>query len=221
MEKEQKLTVEIAEDELRRTEYEVEKFYICNNVTDNCLSTLKHETMYYPSRIRQLVDNPDRNIKAISEVVAYYKELYSILCGQIRRQTETVTFDCIPISLKDELGLDISVAGDKTLLRYLFETLKKRCGITREDVSAALKGERYVAFDVVCRDMLLTDRQCQELFSPTIDNIPFLICRQIVRESGELANLHGCGITAEPLPEGGTLLRIILPKALNSDRTNK
>ena len=107
------------------------------------------------------------------------------------------------------------------MLRYLFETLKKRCGITREDVSAALKGERYVAFDVVCRDMLLTDRQCQELFSPTIDNIPFLICRQIVRESGELANLHGCGITAEPLPEGGTLLRIILPKALNSDRTNK
>lgn len=218
LEKEQKQAVEMAEDELRRTEYEVEKFYISNNITDNSLSTLKHETMYYPSRIRQLVDSPDRNINAISEVVAYYKELYSILCGQICKQTESVSFDCVPISLKKDFDLDVCLLGDKALLLYLFRTLKNRCGIKREDISVSPKGDRYVVFDVVCGGMNLTDRQCRDLFMPSVNNIPFLICRQIVRESGELANLHGCGITAEPLPEGGTRLRIILPKAVDCDK---
>lgn len=47
--------VELMEDELHRLEYENQQFYISNNVIDNCLSTLKHETMYYPSRIGQLL----------------------------------------------------------------------------------------------------------------------------------------------------------------------
>lgn len=212
LEKEQKQTVEIAEDELRRSEYEDEKLYICNSVTDNCLSTLKHETMYYPSRIRQLVDNPDRNIHAIGEVVAYYKELYSILCSQIRKQTESVSFDCRPISLKDDFGIDEFVLGDEALLSYLFDIFRKQCGIKRNDISVSLKGNDYVVFDVVCRDMKLTGQQCSELFTPTVGNIPFLICRQIVRENSELANLHGCGIVAEPLDGGGTLLRVTLAR---------
>ena len=44
---------------------------VCTLVTvilDNCLSTLKHETMYYPSRIRQLVDEPDGQLEAIDEL---------------------------------------------------------------------------------------------------------------------------------------------------------
>lgn len=212
LEKRQKQTVEMAEDELRRSEYEDEKLYICNSVTDNCLSTLKHETMYYPSRIRQLVDNPDRNICAIGEVVAYYKELYSILCSQIRKQTESVSFDCRPISLKDDFGIDEYVLGDKALLSYLFDILRKQFGIKRKDISVSLKGDEYVVFDAVCHDMKLTGRQCRELFTPAIGNIPFLICRQIVRENSELANLHGCGIIAEPLDDGGTLLRVTLAR---------
>lgn len=212
LEKRQKQTVEMAEDELRRSEYEDEKLYICNSVTDNCLSTLKHETMYYPSRIRQLVDNPDRNICAIGEVVAYYKELYSILCSQIRKQTESVSFDCRPISLKDDFGIDEYVLGDKTLLSYLFDILRKQFGIKRKDISVSLKGDEYIVFDVVCRDMKLTGQQCRELFTPNISNIPFLICRQIVRENSELANLHGCGIIAEPLDDGGTLFRVTLAR---------
>ena len=60
--------------------------HISNAVLDNCLSTLKHETMYYPSRIRQIVDLGDTN--SLSEVVAYYRELYGILSMQAMKQTE-------------------------------------------------------------------------------------------------------------------------------------
>ena len=53
--------IELLEDEVRCVEYENERLYISNSILDNCLSTLKHETMYYPSRIRQLVDEADRS----------------------------------------------------------------------------------------------------------------------------------------------------------------
>ena len=58
-----KADIEYLSDELNRARYEDEKLYVCNNVTDNCLSALKHETMYYPSRIRQLVDEADKKIQ--------------------------------------------------------------------------------------------------------------------------------------------------------------
>ena len=44
--------IELLEDEARCVEYENERLHISNSILDNCLSTLKHETMYYPSRIR-------------------------------------------------------------------------------------------------------------------------------------------------------------------------
>lgn len=53
--KDKNLDIELSIDELHRLEYENQKYYISNNVLDNCLSTLKHETMYYPNRISQLL----------------------------------------------------------------------------------------------------------------------------------------------------------------------
>ncbi len=209
--KTQHLNIELAEDELSRMRYEDEKYYVCNNVIDNCLSTLKHETMYYPSRIKQLVENKDDNIHAISEVATYYKELYSILSQQVRRQTETAAFECKSMPLKEKLGINGYVKGDKVLLTYLFNILIKQCGITRSDISVSRKDNKYITFNVECRNMQLTAEQCQNLFMPTVENIPFLICRQIVREIGELTNLHGCGITAEAKESGGAELHIILP----------
>lgn len=219
--KKHKLKIELAEDELRRSAYEEEKLYICNNVIDNSLSALKHETMYYPSRIRQLLDDADKNIQAISEVVGYYKELYAILCKQVQRQADTVNYECRPICLKNDFGIDEYVLGDKTLVLYMFDLLKKMCDIKREDISVSLKDYRYVVFDIICRNFNLTDQQCLELFAPTVDNIPFLICRQIVRENSELANLHGCGITASVLEETGTILHIILPRAMKNENLKR
>ena len=172
-------------------------------MTDNSLSALKHETMYYPSRIQYLLfDKKESNVAAISDIASYYKELYSILCEQVRKQIDSVVFECKPVSLKDLLGIDERVLGDKVLVEYLFEVLQKQCGCVYSSMGSALADTRYVVLEFVCRGMKLTEAQCQELFSPSVKNIPFFICRQILREIGEQTNLHGCGISVHPCNEG-------------------
>lgn len=191
--------IEMLEDELHKTTYETEKLYVGNSIIDNCLSALKHETMYYPSRIRQLVGDAgcDTDVDAVSEVVAYYKELYSILCEQVRRQTDSMTFECKPVSVKDITGTDVSVLGDRALLTYLFELLSKQFGFMCSAMSVSSTAGRYVTFEATGRTPGFTEERCKSLFCPSVDNIPYLICRQIVRESAGQTNLHGCGITVE------------------------
>ena len=91
---------------MRKLEYENERLHISNNVLDNCLSTLKHETMYYPSRIRQLVDSKEDNLNAISETANYYRQLYTLMSLQAMRQ------------------IDTNIKIDDALIRYLFDLLK-------------------------------------------------------------------------------------------------
>ena len=47
--------VETARDEALRMALEDNNLHVKNLVLDNCLSTIKHETMYYPNRIKLLV----------------------------------------------------------------------------------------------------------------------------------------------------------------------
>lgn len=208
------LNIELAEDELRRARYEDEKLYVSNNVIDNCLSTFKHETMYYPSRIRQLVNSPERNIKAIREVVEYYKELYSILSEQAHRQATAITFECKPVDMSAVCDTSERVMGDRVSIMYLFEILQKQFGKDNISISASVKDNKYVVFDVHCPNMKLDEEQCLGMFTPSVGNIPFLVCRQIVRENSESTNLHGCGIVAEP-SGNGIVVHVTLARAMS------
>ena len=200
----QHLTIELSEDELRRTEYEQQKLYISNNVMDNCLSTLKHETMYYPSRIRQLIDGTDTHLSAIDELVSYYKDLHTLLSAQAMRQMETVRQECKAVVLHGA-----RLTGDESLLRYLFELIQKQSGEKTLTMEASEKDGRYVTFHIQMKQLPFRD-----LFVPSLENIPFLICRQIARDNGEATNLRGCGITAESSADGSTLLHVTLAGTL-------
>jgi hypothetical protein len=129
------LKIEQANDYNNKLMYEADKLYVSNNIIDNSLSTLKHETMYYPSRIRQLVDDVTGNIGALTEVAAYYKEIYSMLCKQVNIQSEMTTFECKPVAMDSMLGINEWTKGDPVLLAYLFEILKKQFKFTEKDVS--------------------------------------------------------------------------------------
>ena len=111
--------IEMADDELHRAELEDSVLHVSNAVLDNCLSTLKHETMYYPSRIRQLVDAGD--VDSLTEVAAYYRDLYGILIRQAVDQVERIHLHIRPVQLYGQ-----AVLGDENLLRYLFELLEVR-----------------------------------------------------------------------------------------------
>ncbi|MBP5770526.1 MAG: DUF5112 domain-containing protein [Bacteroidaceae bacterium] len=98
--------LELAEDEHRRRLYEEERLHVQNQIMDNCLSTIKHETMYYPGRIQQLVakmmdasaatDGHDeaqmQMLDTLNETVTYYKEIFSLLSAQADHQSAAVAF---------------------------------------------------------------------------------------------------------------------------------
>mgnify|MGYP003297963700 CR=1 FL=1 len=93
--------IELAEDESRRLQREENQLHVQNMVLDNCLSTIKHETIYYPNRIKQIigrlgeasdVQEERRQVETIAELVAYYKEVFTILSSCAARQLEEVTF---------------------------------------------------------------------------------------------------------------------------------
>ena len=197
----QRTSVETLDDEIRRTELELQNLHIANAVLDNCLSTLKHETMYYPSRIGLLIRQGDT--KSLGEVANYYRELYGLLSQQAMRQVERTKLHLKPLA--------DGILGDETLVRYLFDILKKQSGQKRLTKTVSHQDDRYASITVVLPDLRLSPLQAQQLFTPAVDNIPFLLCRQIVRDHGEATNRRGCSIRAEVAPDGSTLVHVLLP----------
>lgn len=60
---------------------EYEKLHVLNNIIDNQLSTVKHETMYYPARLLQILNEGDSR-EALNTAV-FYSELYSTLATKV------------------------------------------------------------------------------------------------------------------------------------------
>lgn len=185
-------SIELATDELKRLQMDNDQLHVSNSVLDNCLSALKHETMYYPSRIRQLVNEPDVNLDGIAELVSYYKDLYQILSLQAIRQ--------IP-----RFHLDSEMTG------YLFEILKKLNKGVNPVVTVQKDRDFYVKVEVEMRQYPVGEKDCKELFTPYTKDLQFLICRQIVREMGELTNLRACGVMAGRQDDGSALITITMP----------
>ena len=197
-------SLEMLEDDIRKAELEDGNLHVSNAVLDNCLSALKHETMYYPSRIRQLLDAGD--VEALGEVTRYYRELYGVLSSQAMRQVERATLHLKP--------LEGGVLGDETLIRYLYEILRRQNGQQQLDKQFTPRDDRYVEVRIPMPQLRLTPEQAADLFTPSQAHIPFLLCRQIVRDHGEATNRRGCGIFAE-LADGVTTIVITLPSASN------
>lgn len=92
--------IETAEDEVRRAEYEDNLLYVQNRMLDNCLSTIKHETVYFPNKIQQIIQRSHTNsleenriiLDTIAELITYYKEIFTILSTYTYRQLEDTNF---------------------------------------------------------------------------------------------------------------------------------
>ena len=185
--------VETLDDELRRTDLEISNLHVSNAVLDNCLSALKHETMYYPSRIRQLIDQGDRS--SIAEVAGYYRELYGLLSLQAQRQVERTKLHL--------QRLDHGLLGDPVLIGYLFDLLKKRSGQRQLDVVYTPIDDRYVEIKVHIPHATNAPSQ--------LSMIDQLLCRQIVRDHGEATNRRRCSIREEETADNSIQIIIILP----------
>lgn len=145
-----------AEDRLRRAEFEDSKLHVQNQVLDNCLSTIKHETAYYPNKIGKMVERMraeatqtlcSEDVQSMSELIEYYKGVFTLLSSCASRQLEEVTFRRTRIEVASLLGYaeeyatkvankrriqlsletsgeeGVRVLGDELELQFLFENL--------------------------------------------------------------------------------------------------
>jgi cell division protein FtsL len=198
---------EMLEDEIKRLELEDNNLHVTNAVLDNCLSTLKHETMYYPSRICQLLDAGD--MASLTEVATYYRELYGILSAQAMHQVTPIKLHLMP--------LQHGIFGDENLVHYLFEILKKQSGEKSLDIQYIPQEGPYVEVHIPMPQLKLTEAEARDLFTPSKEHLPYLLCRQIVRDHGEATNRRGCGIYAT-LIEGTTNMIITLPSVWRTSK---
>ncbi len=197
-------------------EFESNRFYVNNAVLDNCLSTLKHETLYYPSRIIQLAVEGDKSTADLKETVRYYHDIYNTLCKQATTQAQTVRMKLETIKATDlcpNADNRLAVVGNRQRLDYLLRTLRRQLqNATVEESCDMLESDRHY----VSLTLKATYSSGQkppspdEMFIPKTENIPFLICRQIMRDHSEATSLRGCGM--EATANGQTMtIRIVLP----------
>lgn len=224
----QNMLIEQIREELKRTQYEKDLFHVCNNVLENCLSMLKHETMYYPSRIKVLMDTTPTDTKAMRDVVNYYQELSMLLYTQCVKQLDKVHLTVSSTSLStfghhmereyfaddplsDEFVDDtrIKLVGDPQLINHLFFLLYQQNRKERPRVSLRKKQGNYIILIFNMNNLSTDETTGKQLFTPLTIDTQFLLCRQIVREIGESTNARGCGIAARP-EEGGTRIEVTL-----------
>ena len=148
--------IESAHEETQRASWEDSMLHVQNMVLDNCLSTIKHETIYYPNKIKQIIGRLNAQnlsekeekeaVETMTELIEYYKGIFTILSSCASRQLEEVTFrrTTIPVqelfetagkyfkkSVKNRMDkielemapIDARVIGDVNQLRFLLENL--------------------------------------------------------------------------------------------------
>lgn len=124
--------IEIAQDEAHRASWEDSVLHVQNMVLDNCLSAIKHETIYYPNRIKQLVkrlrsgdlsgQEEEENVAAVTELIEYYNGIFTTLSRCASRQLEEVTFKRNNISV-GVLLTDAEKYFHKKMKEYAFHVL--------------------------------------------------------------------------------------------------
>lgn len=152
------------QDVYSKSEYERNRLYVQNQVLDNCLSSIKHETMYYPSRIRQLAERMEEeesadDVKQLTELVQYYRHIYAILSEQASTQIQQPGFKRTKL---DAMALHQQMV--KEMKRSARKTFGNDAMVT--DVSRLTPGTMMFADEVMLPFMCSMLVKCMTEMSP-------------------------------------------------------
>lgn len=209
--------IESAHEETQRASWEDSMLHVQNMVLDNCLSTIKHETIYYPNKIKQIIGRLNAQnlsekeekeaVETMTELIEYYKGIFTILSSCASRQLEEVTFrrTTIPVqelfetagkyfkkSVKNRMDkielemapIDARVIGDVNQLRFLLENLIDEALTVHEDGVLRLqarKDDEYIRFLFTDTRREKSVMELNQLFYPNLARMT----------SGEKGKLRG------------------------------
>lgn len=121
--------LEQMKEESLRMAYEGNRLHVQNMVMDNCLSTLKHETLAYPSRISMLADSmlhdgiSQDQIGDMRELTAYYRDIYDILSRNVHRQlddtlcrSDRVDLSAVTAAVQKRFAANVAKSGRRVSL---------------------------------------------------------------------------------------------------------
>ena len=205
---------------------EAERLYVSNQILDNALSTLKHETMYYPARTQQVVssltegDGDLARLKDLQDVLDYYRKIYMILYGQAERQMPTNAFRRELVSVVSLFDFAVSyvqsyasrhggrpgitvggdkptVMGDALMLQELLRHLLSIYAGNAAHVSFRSARQGNVVRIACNFQGLDTPPPCvEEAFTHHTDHTSYLIMKQIIRELDALCGFPGLRLEA-------------------------
>lgn len=162
------------QEKKNRIQFELDRIHIQNQILDNCLSTIKHETMYYPARIQQMALSQRIDREDLFQLVNYYNDIYTILLEQAQRQTAI------------KLALDESVLAE----------LKRRImsSISNAPVTVSLiehKSTQEIRIKVIGVDIP------NNLFTAEAGNLDAFVAREIVRMHDAACGFPGLRLYVE------------------------
>lgn len=154
-------------EQLSRLNFEYDRLHVLNNVMNNSLSAIKHETMYYPSRLQQLLLDAEKNAGELDEVARYYRAVYAMLSSQAQ-------YNC-----RYYLPVDV-------LWNIMLRLIAQLSGERKADIVGESQ-EQYTVYRFTIRHGMKQNEQV----------VKFNVLTLVVRDLGELYDLRRCGVNRD------------------------
>lgn len=204
--------------------FEASRYRISNSILENCLSTIKHETSYYPDRILSLLKEGGAS-DAVKPLVNYYHALYSMLTRQTALRTTSISLPVAPCRPKileplfaeidKRGGAGVYLLGSELLLTQLFDLLRPAKVTLAETFSLEKMPHRAFSMTFVATfpgiiHTGMVDASCLSQSDSFLEYTRFMVCSQIVRLHAEATGQRNCGIKNDE-QDHHTVLLITLP----------
>ncbi|MCQ2075584.1 MAG: DUF5113 domain-containing protein [Bacteroidaceae bacterium] len=179
-------------EENKKIEYEDNNLHVQNMILDNCLSTIKHETMYYPARILNTLNNSSSqdDCSNAHELALYYENVLGVLTEHALQQLENVQFKRKIINVSNIIdywnqkmvipkqNLDSNTPnflGDEEMLHYLIDNLimiGKEHNASKEDLNFYFAiSDEFIKFAFEDKSLHMSSEERERLFYP--DNLKY------------------------------------------------